>query len=85
MKNESGNDLFGYRHDWGKTHRYYVCQTGGMAAWVGINSMSCINCANGNCKNTREEYKIIVKSFPYEVGNCRCKECRYFRLTKNKN
>ena len=82
MKNESGNDLFGYRHDWGKTHRYYVCQTDGMRLWVALGLAVKTHHMR---KHTREEYKEVVKSFPHEVGNCRCKECRYFRLTKNKN
>lgn len=66
-----------------RSTRLWICQTGGMSLWIGLQSLSCIDCVNGYCENKREHYKATVLSFPYEVSNiCRCKDCRYFRMAK---
>jgi hypothetical protein len=75
-------DFFGEGPNLWKSTRIWFCQTGGMPLWLGLQLASCLDCVNGYCENKREEYKKAVLSFPYEVGSCRCKDCRYFRMAK---
>lgn len=65
-----------------KTVRFWICKTGGMSLWVGLQLATGELSWRG--RYTREEYKAAVKSFPYDAPDCRCKDCRYFRLTKSK-
>lgn len=69
-------------HDLWKSTTYYICQTPSMALWVALNTAVFYEM---EVRERKEKYKNAVKSFPYEVGSCRCKDCRYFRLTKSKN
>ncbi len=77
------SDLFGIPPSnmplW-KTNKYYICQTPGMSLWVAIQIMSWTGGMRGA---TRDEYKYAVRSFEYPVNSCKCKDCRYFRLTNN--
>jgi hypothetical protein len=67
-----------------KTRKYYICQTPGMTLWVALTQMQCFNCLERECDDHRKHYREAVLSFPDEVSACRCKNCRYLRLTKNK-
>ena len=64
-----------------KTRKYYICQTGGMPLWVALNQMS-VACLYRECNDHRNHYKAAVLSFPGTISDCRCKDCRYFRLAK---
>jgi hypothetical protein len=63
-----------------KTTRFWICKTGGLSLWVGLQ-LAIPTAING--RHTREEYKAAVKSWPYDVSDCRCKDCRYLRLTRD--
>jgi hypothetical protein len=69
-----------------KSKRYWICQTGGMALWVGLMLVKTYtDYRNESDEIKREVYKEAVRSFPAEIAEvnvCRCKDCRYFRLTK---
>jgi hypothetical protein len=65
-----------------KTRKYYICQTSGMQFWTALTQIQCFACLERRCSNHREHYKAAVLSFPYEVGNCKCKNCRFYRIYK---
>lgn len=56
------------------------CKTPGMTLWV---ALQLVNPRIIHQRNpTKEEYKEAVKSAPIEITDCRCKDCRYYRLVK---
>ena len=62
------------------TGKRMICCNSSMALWYALNAVP-ITC--GELREvTRQEYKDIVRAFPKNTNNCRCKECRYFRMTK---
>ena len=65
-----------------KTRKYYICQTGGMPLWIGLQHMRCIDCMWGDCLHKRKHEMDSILSFPYEVSECKCKNCRFFRIYK---
>jgi len=72
-----GIDPQGYKLWQGKT--IYICTTPGMQLWY---AFQCAKYHWFERPSTREEQKRVIKSFPSEVNNCRCRNCRYFRLVK---
>ena len=63
-----------------KTSKIYICKTPGMSLWLGLN---CVRFALQDRRATKKEEAIIISKFPHEVTDCRCRNCRYFRLVKS--
>ena len=62
-----------------KTRKYYVCQTPGMQLWCGLQIVSH---TYGDRPPTNKERMEAILSFEYPVGNCRCVDCRFYRIYK---
>jgi hypothetical protein len=63
-----------------KSKQYYICQTGGLGLWLGLNFINFRVLERR--EPTREEYKEALLKFPYEISACRCKDCRYARVLR---
>lgn len=80
---KADDEFFGLNLSKWKTHKFYICKTGSMTLWTALELMRCMECLYGPCKNRRKEYKEAVLSYPYKVDkSCKCKDCRYYRMSK---
>ena len=70
-----------------RSKRIYMCKTPGFNLWVSWLLIGASSSSYGWHKPTRQQIKDGIKSWPWpeEMTDCRCRDCRYYRLTKNKN
>lgn len=64
-----------------KTKRHYICSTGSFQLYQAIYQLAW----RGNgLPVPREEEMKIMREFPYDIDpKCRCRDCRYVRMTRN--
>lgn len=66
-----------------KSVRMYVCQTGSFMLWMAVMSLE-FDKFGHRVPVTREKDMKLAREFPYGINpDCRCKWCRYARMTKN--
>lgn len=66
-----------------KSTRSYICQTGSLSLWIAVMSMK-FDSTGYRIPFTREEDMKLIRDFPYDFDpKCRCKWCRYGRMTRN--
>lgn len=72
-------------YGFGKSVRYHICQTGGLALWVGINLIEAhIKGWRHDSPERRALEMKALREFPYDPDEkCRCRDCRYIRMTRN--
>jgi len=79
MKNEDdtiAESFFGIKPgDFWKSTRLLICQNS-MQLWFALHLVN----IDVYRKPTREEEMEAIRSYPYDTGTCRCRNCRYHRL-----
>jgi hypothetical protein len=65
-------------YEWAiKAKRVYICKCR-MPLWVALQEMPIRVSRQGEV--TRQEEKDIIKAFPEDIGDCKCRNCRYKRI-----
>ena len=81
----SDNIFAGYGGFFGKSKRVFICQTGGLQLWTAISMVHAH--IEGWSKDSSEYRKLemdVLRAFPYDTNpDCRCRDCRYVRITRN--
>ena len=59
----------------GKSKTLVVCKNG-MPLWIGLDTME----VQLERALTNKDIKDAIKRYPGSVEDCRCRDCRYFRI-----
>lgn len=68
-----------------KSVRLFICKTGGLQLWTAINMLDAhVNSWPRDSKEYRNLEMKVLRDFPYDTDStCRCRDCRYIRITRN--
>lgn len=80
MQTKKTDLFFDTTSDW-KPIKIWVCQSR-MQLWVALQLISIYV---QDRKETKEELKEAILSFPESTNGCRCKNCRYFRMVTKRD
>jgi hypothetical protein len=64
-----------------KRKKHYICKTPGMKIFMALATMEIKVRKDGRLNGPVPKPRMFPK-FPYEITDCRCRDCRYHRIFK---
>lgn len=65
-----------------RSKRLIICNNS-MVLWVSLQMLKYRLNPNKDITERRNYYKMLIRSYPYDTNDCKCKECRYHRFVKH--